>query len=92
MFSTIKNTSSLFLCPCIIFVSCSTDDIDCETQKKNNQSTDTAIDTTVDKELYFYSDVRPVIDRTCIHCHYEGGRSFDMNGHDAVVALAERRR
>ena len=56
-------------------------------KRKNNQSTDTAIDTTVDKELYFYSDVRPVIDRTCIHCHYEGGRSFDMNGHDAVVTL-----
>ena len=89
MFSTIKNTSSLFLCLGMIFVSCSTDDFDFETQKKNNQPIDSGIDTAVDKELYFYRDVRPVIDRTCIHCHYEGGRSFDMNTHDAFVSLAE---
>ena len=30
-----------------------------------------------------------MVDQKCIHCHFEGGRSFDMNKHDAFVGLSE---
>ena len=37
----------------------------------------------------FYGDIRTVANRTCLHCHYEGGRSFDMYSHEVLTAMAE---
>ena len=42
-----------------------------------------------EEELTYYRDIRPLVDLKCIQCHYEGGRSFDMNAHDVFVGMAE---
>ena len=76
----------------MFFVACSSseEDFSFSPKEKDTKTSEDEIDTaTVHRELFFYSDVRPVIDRACIHCHYEGGRSFDMNSHESVVALSE---
>ena len=78
----------------ISWFACSTNDLqfDFDASQSNEESTAEPTEeatTEATQEITFYGDIQPVLNRACIHCHTETGRSFSMVNADLVVLFAD---
>ena len=69
---------------------CSSKDLQFDLNTSDSPPDATVEPTTEDMEaVTFYEDIQPILNRACIHCHAEAGRSFSMVEADLVVLFAD---
>ena len=77
----------------ILWFACNNNDLQFDfepNQPSSEPSTESSAEPTTEpsQEVTFYEDIQPVLNRACIHCHSESGRSFSMLDPELVVLFA----